>query len=119
MSATNGLIHSLCKPSIMKKATLLVATSMLIFLWPSNHSVARHQQVNSIPAAYFNYTWYLDTELENPVGTVSTVNAEMVRLRNAHSAYVFASTFSLGLREMEFGYYSYYPAAVIYTNMPE
>lgn len=103
----------------MKKAILLVATTAIMFLWPNNPSVARHQQVNSAPAAFFNYTWYLDTEMENPVGTVSTVNVEMNRLRNLHPSYVFQSTFTLGLREMEFGYYSYYPAAVIYTNMPE
>jgi hypothetical protein len=102
----------------MKKAILLVATTAIMFLWPTNPSVARHQQVNSSPAVFFNYTWYLDYDMEYPVGTVSTVNTEMIRLRNVHPGYVFSSTFSLGLREFEYGYYSYYAPAVIYTDMP-
>lgn len=102
----------------MKKMISLVVVTTLMFLWPYHPSTAYHQLEKGKPAAFFYYTWYLDEDMQNPTGTESTINTEMERLRDVYSGNVFSSSPSLGLTEYEYGYFMYYPAAIIYSDLP-
>lgn len=102
----------------MKRMIQLVAFTLVIFLWPGQSSTAWHQPADAAPAAFFPYTWYYDEDMTQPVGTVATVSAEMDRLRLIYPGNVFSSSYSSGLSAYEYGYYSYYPAAIIYSDLP-
>jgi hypothetical protein len=100
----------------MKKmiATLVAIT----LLWSYQPSTASYVPDKSKPAGFFYYTWYMDEDMTVPTGTVNTVATEMQRLRNAHPCCIFASSPSAGLTSYEYGAFSFYPSAVIYSDLP-
>ena len=102
----------------MKKKLSLVAATMLMFLWPYHPSTAYHQPETGKPSAFFYYTWYYDDDEQYPTGTVSTINTELELLRNTFSGNVFSSSPSAGLTAYEYGFFLYYPAAIIYSDLP-
>ncbi|NII27778.1 hypothetical protein HB364_22030 [Pseudoflavitalea sp. X16] len=102
----------------MKRVMQLVTITLVIFLCLGNPSTARHQAANNTSSAFFPYTWYYDVDMNDPVGAVSYVNTEMERLRDIYPGNVFQSSHSSGLREYEYGYFYYYPAAIIWTDLP-
>ncbi|AXY74768.1 hypothetical protein D3H65_12580 [Paraflavitalea soli] len=102
----------------MKKRMLVAAATIVLFFYPDNTSSARYSQSNGQLTNLFVYSWYYDQGGTDPTGTLATISDEVESLREIYSGYVFTSTPTMGLREFEFGYFSYYPAAVIYTNMP-
>jgi hypothetical protein len=99
----------------MKKALSLgIMTTLLIVLFSGQKTTATQQPAQA--EAFINYTWYYDMDGYQPVGTVSTVNAEMQRLRNLHPYYTFSAAPSLGLLEYEYGYFGYV-YAFIYSDL--
>lgn len=62
------------------------------------------------------YTWFNDPDFVSPNGEISTVNAELTRLRSAYSGYTFSATSGTGLSPFEWGYNPNYTTAVIYSN---
>lgn len=102
----------------MKKMTQVAAATLLLCLWIGQPTTAYTTQEHRTAADFFPYTWYYDADMTEPVGTVSYVNTEMERLRALYPGNVFSSSYSSGLRQFEYGYYYYYPAAIIYTDLP-
>jgi len=63
------------------------------------------------------YVWYYDLDFTLPVGTTSTVDAELTRLRNTYGGYVFTTQFSTMLSEYEYGYFQYTFPVIIYSDL--
>lgn len=68
---------------------------------------------------YTNYTWYRDTDMTDPTGTICDISVEVNRLRNLFGGFRFTTTPSMGLHSFEYGYYPNYPFAIIYSDLGE
>lgn len=112
----NGLFIHLLKPSSMKQLILLVASTMLTFHWPDGPKAVPPDTANT-SQALFTYTWYFDQAKNHPTGTVNTVSDEMEFLRDNFAGNIFSSSPSSGLTAYQYGYFYYYPAAVIYSDL--
>jgi hypothetical protein len=103
----------------MKKALSTGLIALLLALWPGQPTVATPQPATPATAkVLFYYTWFYDYDGFYPTGTVNTVNAEMARLRSIYPSYVFSATPAWGLHEYEYGFFLFFPMAIIYSNAP-
>ncbi len=102
----------------MKKALSLGIITLLLALWPSHPGSATPPPATQTPKALFIYTWYYDPDGYDPTGSTNTVNAEMARLRTVHPGYTFSATPAWGLHEYEYGYFFFFPLAIIYSDVP-
>lgn len=105
------------------KKMLQLAAMAAISLVLGNASPARDQQekagVAAIHAAEqrrITYTWYYDPGFYSFTGSISTINAELTRLRSLYSGYTFSASPGTGLYEFEYGHHPNYVTAVIYSN---
>lgn len=62
------------------------------------------------------YAWYNDPDWVSFTGEVSTVNAELTRLRSVYSGYTFSGSSGAGLTAFEWGYNAGSSAVIIYSN---
>jgi|GEM_PF-1264918 len=108
------------------KKNLLVAAAVLSTLLLEGNSMApqplstlKSAVINVQPSTQLllNYTWYNDQWLTDPTGTYSGVSAELERLRDLYSGYVFSSSPGMGLYQFEYGHFPYYPTYIIYSNL--
>ncbi|MBO9561991.1 MAG: hypothetical protein J7621_04425 [Niastella sp.] len=103
----------------MKKALSLGIITLLLALCPGQSITATPQPAAPATSkALFIYTWYYDYDAYYPVGTTNTVNGEMQRLRNANPGYTFSATPAWGLHEYEYGFFLFFPIAIIYSDLP-
>ncbi|MDF2192621.1 hypothetical protein [Paraflavitalea sp. CAU 1676] len=117
----------------MKKGFLVAALAATLFLQANSLPAPHHSSppAASAPTATQNssfvaapasqqmrvtYSWYNDPSFISWTGEISTVTAELNRLRNLYSGYTFSASGGPGLIGFEWGYSSGFPTAVIYSD---
>ncbi|MBO9565860.1 MAG: hypothetical protein J7621_23990 [Niastella sp.] len=90
---------------------------LLLGMRPDQPTSATPTFATQAPEVLFYYSWYYDYDRYNPVGTTNTVNGEMARLRNIYPGNTFSATPAWGLHEYEYGFFLYFPLAVIYSDL--
>lgn len=64
----------------------------------------------------FEYVWYKDEDMTDPVGSVSDINIEVNRLQTLFPGNIFTTNVSSGLHGYEWGYNSLVYTVVIYSD---
>lgn len=107
----------------MQPSISWVMAIAFLLLWPpaSSHNVttsaAQDASVYRAPSALLNYTWYYDQYKSWPVGVTSSAEAELTRLRSLYAYNVFTTSAASGYPAYEWGYFLFYPPAIIYSDL--
>lgn len=107
----------------MQPSISWVMAIAFLLLWPpavSNSLTTPAPQdasANRTSSALLNYTWYYDQYKSWPVGVTSSAEAELTRLRSLYAFNVFTTSPASGYPAYEWGYFLFYPPAIIYSDL--
>jgi hypothetical protein len=106
----------------MKKRSLFTALAVAAILFtdarttPNTHSLAKPVPFTELNSKALEYDWYNDSHYTDYTGVSSSVSAELTRLRNLYSSYIFSASPGMGLYAFEYGFNPTVPT-VIYSNL--